>query len=129
MVLDIDLFRQEKGHDPQVIRDSQKRRYKRVELVDEVIQHDTEWRTVRFQADQWNKMKNLCGRTIGTKKQAKENEGDTENLPGDFKINLETLSAESLAQLTIKQIKFVSSSIDTEIERTKDRLIKIENQH
>jgi seryl-tRNA synthetase len=127
MVLDIDLFREEKGHNPQVIRDSQKKRYKRVELVDEVIGHDTLWRTVRFQADQWNKIKNLCGRTIGTKKQSKENEGDAENLPVNFKIDLETLNAEVIGKLTINQIKLVSSLIDTEIEKTKHKLIKIEN--
>ena len=127
MVLDIDLFRSEKGNDPQVVRDSQKKRYKSVELVDKVIECDTQWRTVRYQADQWNKMKNLCGRTVGTKKQAKENEGDSEELPENFKINLETLNADVLAKLTIKQIKRVSLLIDTEIEHTKEKLIKIEN--
>jgi seryl-tRNA synthetase len=127
MVLDINLFRSEKGNDPQVIRDSQKNRYKRVELVDEVIEYDTQWRTVRFQADQWNKMKGLCGRAIGTKKQAKENEGDSENLPENFKISLETLNADLLSTLTITQIKRVSLLIDTEIENTKEKLIKIEN--
>lgn len=127
MVLDIELFRSEKGNDPQVIRDSQKKRYKSVELVDKVIEHDTQWRTSRYQADQWNKMKNLCGKTIGAKKQAKENEGDSEELPGDFKIDLEIINADSLAKLTVKQIKRVSTLIDTEIERTKERLIKIEN--
>lgn len=127
MVLDIDLFRQEKGHDPQVIRDSQKKRYKRVELVDDVIAHDSLWRTVRFQADQWNKAKNLCGRTVGTKKQAKENEGESEELPKEFAISLETLTAELLATLTIKQLKRVSLLVDTEIEKTKEKLIKIEN--
>ena len=127
MVLDIDLFRQEKGHDPQVIRDSQKKRYKRVELVDDVIAHDSLWRTVRFQADQWNKIKNLCGRTVGTKKQAKENEGESEELPKDFAISLETLNAELLTTLSIKQLKRVSLLVDTEIEKTKEKLIKIEN--
>jgi seryl-tRNA synthetase len=127
MVLDINLFRSEKGNDPQVIRDSQKKRYKRVELVDEVIEYDTQWRTVRFQADQWNKMKGLCGRAIGTKKQAKENEGDSENLPENFKISLETLNPDLLSTLTITQIKRVSLLIDTEIENTKEKLIKIEN--
>lgn len=127
MVLDIELFRSEKGNDPQVIRDSQKKRYKPVELVDKVIEHDTQWRTARYQADQWNKIKNLCGKTIGAKKQAKENEGDSEELPGDFKIDLEIVNADSLAKLTIKQIKRVSTLIDTEIERTKERLIKSEN--
>ena len=127
MVLDIDLFRHEKGFDPQVVRDSQKKRYKRVELVDEVIANDELWRKVRFQADQWNKMKNLCGRTVGTKKQAKENEGDSEELPKDFAITLETLNAELLTTLTIKQLKRVSLLIDTEIEKNKEKLIKIES--
>jgi seryl-tRNA synthetase len=127
MVLDIDLFRSEKGHDPQVIRDSQKKRYKRVELVDEVIEYDSQWRTIRFQADQWNKMKNLCGRTIGQKMKAKENEGDSEEFPENFKISLETLNADLLSTLTIKQLKRVSLLIDLEIHVTNEKLIKIEN--
>jgi seryl-tRNA synthetase len=128
MVLDIDLFREEKGHNPQVIRDSQKKRYKRVELVDDVIAHDSRWRTVRFEADQWNKVKNLCGRTVGTKKQAKENEGDSEQLPKEFTISLDKLNAELLTTLTIKQLKHLSLLIDIEIEKTKQKLITIENE-
>ncbi|CAF4387139.1 unnamed protein product, partial [Rotaria magnacalcarata] len=77
--------------------------------------------------DQWNKIKNLCGRTVGAKKQAKENEGDTDQLPEKFQINLETLSADVLTTLTVKQLKHVSLLIDREIEKTKEKLIKIEN--
>jgi seryl-tRNA synthetase len=124
MVLDIELLRQ----NPQVVRDSQKKRYKGLERVDKVIELDNQWRTVRYQADQWNKIKNLCGKAIGTKKQAKENEGDTENLPENFKIHFETLNAELIGQLTIKQIKHLSGLIDTEIERTKENLVRIENE-
>lgn len=127
MVLDIELFRQEKGNDPQLVRDSQKKRYKRVEVVDEVIALDTEWRTARWQADQWNKMKNLCGKTVGAKKQAKENEGESEDLPKDFNISLEKLNAEVIGQLTIKQLKRLSTLIDLETEKTKEKVIKIEN--
>lgn len=127
MVLHIDLFRSEKGNDPQVIRDSQKKRYKRVELVDEVIEYDTQWRTIRYQADQWNKMKGICGRTISTKIKAKENEGDSDELPQDFKISLETLNVDLLTNLTIKQIKCISLLIDREIETTNEKVIKIEN--
>lgn len=127
MVLDIDLFRTEKGHDPQVVRDSQKKRYKRVELVDQVVDFDSQWRTLRYQADQWNKMKNLCGRTVGTKKQAKENEGDSEEFPESFKITLDDLNADTIGKLSIKQIKRLSLLIDTEIEKAKEKLIKVEN--
>jgi seryl-tRNA synthetase len=123
MVLDIELFRQ----NPQLVRDSQKKRYKGLERVDKVIELDLQWRTIRYQADQWNKVKNLCGRSIGAKKQAKENEGDTEDLPEDLKINFETLNAEVMGKLTIKQIKRLSGLLDKEIEKTKENLIKIEN--
>jgi seryl-tRNA synthetase len=42
--MDINLFRKEKGGNPDLIRESQRRRYKPVELVDEVISLDEEWR-------------------------------------------------------------------------------------
>lgn len=45
MVLDIDLFRQERGGNPELIRESQRRRFKDPELVDQVIQADSDWRT------------------------------------------------------------------------------------
>lgn len=44
MVLDIDLFRVEKGGNPDLIRESQKKRYKNVELVDNVVTTDEKWR-------------------------------------------------------------------------------------
>lgn len=43
-MLDINLFREEKGHDPERIRESQRRRFARVEIVDEVIDLDRKWR-------------------------------------------------------------------------------------
>lgn len=44
MVLDIDLFREEKGGNPELIRESQRKRYKNVALVDKVIDYDVKWR-------------------------------------------------------------------------------------
>lgn len=43
-MLDINLFREEKGNNPEIIRESQRRRFANVELVDEVIKLDKEWR-------------------------------------------------------------------------------------
>jgi seryl-tRNA synthetase len=43
-MLDINLFREDKGYDPQEIRESQKRRGASVELVDQVIAADKKWR-------------------------------------------------------------------------------------
>jgi hypothetical protein len=43
-MLDIAMFREEKGGNPDLIRESQRRRFESVELVDEVIAKDQEWR-------------------------------------------------------------------------------------
>lgn len=43
-MLDIALFREDKGGNPDLIRESQRRRFDSVELVDEVIAKDKEWR-------------------------------------------------------------------------------------
>ena len=44
MVLDIELFREDKGGDPEKVRDSQKKRFKDVTLVDKVVEADNQWR-------------------------------------------------------------------------------------
>ena len=123
MVLDIELFRQ----NPQLIYDSQRKRGKGLDRVDQVIELDSQWRTLRYQLDQWNRMKHLCGRLIKKKYQAKENEGDSDELPPTVKIDFQTLDVDRLDQLTIRQIKRVSILIDTEIERTQVNFLRIDN--
>nr|KAJ0213728.1 hypothetical protein LSAT_V11C400174290 [Lactuca sativa] len=43
-MLDINLFWEEKGTNPEIIRESQRRRFKNVEIGDEIIHFDKEWR-------------------------------------------------------------------------------------
>ncbi|XP_026686917.1 serine--tRNA ligase, cytoplasmic [Diaphorina citri] len=81
MVLDLDLFRTEKGGDPEKVRKNQKDRFKNVELVDKVIENDLKWRQFRHKADNFNKFKNLCSKVIGEKMKAKEPVGDSSTLP------------------------------------------------
>ena len=44
MVLDLELFRSDKGGDPEKIRANQNKRFKDVTLVDKVVDADTRWR-------------------------------------------------------------------------------------
>ena len=44
MVLDIDLFRSDKGGDPEKMRENQRKRYKDVKLVDLIVEKDNQWR-------------------------------------------------------------------------------------
>ncbi|KAL6531536.1 hypothetical protein OROMI_027899 [Orobanche minor] len=50
-MLDINLFREEKGGNPDKIRESQRRRFANLDLVDEVIELDKLWRQRQFELD------------------------------------------------------------------------------
>jgi len=78
MVLDLDLFRDFKGGDPEKMRKNQKDRFKDVGLVEKVISEDDKWRKLRFQADALNRSKNLCSKFIGERMKKKEEVGETE---------------------------------------------------
>lgn len=71
-MLDILLFREERGNDPERIRESQRRRFASVELVDEVIKLDKEWRQRQYEVDNIRKEVNKVQDGIKKKKMAKE---------------------------------------------------------
>lgn len=107
MVLDLDLFRADKGGNPDKIRENQKKRFKDVALVDTVVEKDATWRQLRHKADNLNKLKNLCSKEIGEKMKKKVPVGDAgEALPESVQ-KLEELTSEVLKPLTVSQIKKV----------------------
>lgn len=109
MVLDLDLFRADKGGNPDNIRENQKRRFKDVKLVDAVVEKDTTWRQLRHKADNFNKLKNVCSKEIGEKMKKKEPQGDpAECVPRDVVSALENLTQDILKPLTVNQIKKVT---------------------
>jgi len=63
-MLDILLFREDKGGNPDLIRESQRRRHDSVELVDEVIELDRVWRATRGELDDANAKINTIGQEI-----------------------------------------------------------------
>ncbi|XP_037070178.1 serine--tRNA ligase, cytoplasmic-like [Pollicipes pollicipes] len=122
MVLDIDLFRAEKGGDPDKIRKSQRDRFKDVTLVDRVVEHDSNWRKFRFDADNWNKLKNVCSKTIGEKMKRKETPGDDDTLPELVTLQLTQLTVDHLRPLTVTQLKRVRQLLDEEMAKTSQAL-------
>uniref|UniRef100_F7EIJ6 Serine--tRNA ligase, cytoplasmic n=1 Tax=Macaca mulatta TaxID=9544 RepID=F7EIJ6_MACMU len=96
MVLDLDLFRVDKGGDPALIRETQEKRFKDPGLVDQLVKADSEWRRCRFRADNLNKLKNLCSKTIGEKMKKKEPVEDDESVPENV-LNFDDLTADALA--------------------------------
>ncbi|TNN37574.1 Serine--tRNA ligase, cytoplasmic [Liparis tanakae] len=125
MVLDLDLFRTDKGGDPEAIRETQRKRFKDVTLVDKLVAADTEWRKCRFTADNLNKAKNLCSKSIGEKMKRKEPVGEDESLP-EAALNVESLTAEVLSPLSVGQIKKVRLLVDEAVEKGDSERIKLE---
>lgn len=112
MVLDLDLFRTDKGGNPDKIRDNQKKRFKDVGLVDSIVEKDATWRQLRHKADNLNKLKNLCSKEIGEKMKKKEPLGDAgEALPEGLQ-KLDGLTSDLLKPLTVAQIKKVHYDIE-----------------
>ncbi|KAL9318505.1 hypothetical protein ACSQ67_015022 [Phaseolus vulgaris] len=71
-MLDINLFREEKGHNPELIRESQRRRFASVEAVDEVIDLDKEWRKRQFEFENLRKEFNKINKEVSKLKRAGE---------------------------------------------------------
>lgn len=120
MVLDLELFRKDKGFDPDKVRENQRKRFKDVNLVDTVIEKDKIWRQLRHRADNLNKLKNVCSKEIGEKMKKKEAVGGDDTVSKDILENLENLLPNNLKSLTVAQIKTVRGSIDDAI-RTNDK--------
>uniref|UniRef100_A0A8C2RCX7 serine--tRNA ligase n=1 Tax=Capra hircus TaxID=9925 RepID=A0A8C2RCX7_CAPHI len=125
MVLDLDLFRVDKGGDPALIRESQEKRFKDPALVDQLVNADSEWRRCRFRADNLNKLKNLCSKTIGEKMKKKEPVENDESIPEDV-LNLDDLTVDTLTNLKVSQIKKVRLLLDEAILKCDAERIKLE---
>lgn len=129
MVLDLDLFRDFKGYNPDKVRENQKLRFKDVGLVEKVIAMDTEWRNRRHNADNFNKLKNICSKEIGEKMKKKENPGDENaTVSDDIVNNLQGLTAEKLKSLTVVEIKKIRVLIDEAIKSNDLELVRCESE-
>ncbi|XP_010938930.1 serine--tRNA ligase [Elaeis guineensis] len=71
-MLDINLFRAEKGFDPEIVRESQRRRFASVDIVDEIIRLDKEWRQRQFELESLRKDFNRINKEVARLKIAKE---------------------------------------------------------
>ncbi|KAL7272499.1 Cytosolic seryl-tRNA synthetase [Rhizina undulata] len=78
-MLDVNSFIEAKGGNPEIIRDSQRRRHAPIEAVDEVIALFEESRLARYNVDQKGREINATQKEIGAIKKAK---GDATELVG-----------------------------------------------
>ncbi|CAM8903559.1 unnamed protein product [Rhodiola kirilowii] len=84
-MLDINLFREDKGGNPDAIRESQRRRYADVTLVDEVIKLDDEWRKAQYAVDQIRRELNQKAKDVSMLKREKKDANEIINEVGVIK--------------------------------------------
>jgi len=126
MVLDIDQFRSEKGGNPEKIKENQKKRFKDEGMVDKIVEYDNLWRQARFEADNWNKLKNMASKAIGEKMKKKEPVGDSDTLEESLVAGLAGLTLDQCSTLTVTQIKKIRTLVDQAIEDNKNKLTELE---
>ncbi|RZC68449.1 hypothetical protein C5167_031677 [Papaver somniferum] len=84
-MLDINIFREDKGGNPEIICESQRRRFGSVELVDEVIRLDKEWRQRQFELDNLRKDLNKINKQV--RKLMNSGEGATGKIKSSESVN------------------------------------------
>merc|ERR1712038_643615 len=94
--------------------------------VDKIIELDNSWRQARFEADNWNKLKNMASKAIGEKMKKKEPVGDSDSLEDSLVDGLSALSLEQCQGLTVTQIKRIRVLIDEAIEKNKVKMEEME---
>ncbi|KAL5725500.1 serine--tRNA ligase [Ranunculus cassubicifolius] len=79
-MLDINLFREDKGNNPEIIRESLRKRFKDVSIVDEIINLDKQWRKRQFELGDLQKDFNKINKEIAKLKISGDNEAATEKI-------------------------------------------------
>lgn len=85
MVLDLDLFRQDKGGDPERVRANVRKRFDNEKSVDGVMELDANWRKFRWSLDQLNKAKNIISKEYGIRMKQSRNKTGQSAPSGDKK--------------------------------------------
>jgi seryl-tRNA synthetase len=93
MTIGIELLRAEKGGNPELVRESERRRFRSGELVDAVIDLDKQWVTAKFNTDQKRKEIGKLQSTITDRKRSSKGQDKCEDLLAE-KTKLEAESAE-----------------------------------
>ncbi|VDK26152.1 unnamed protein product, partial [Taenia asiatica] len=130
MVLSLDLFRTDKGGDPDLLRENERKRFRNPEVIDVIIDLDERWRKARSACDHLNRSKNLCSKTIGKKMKAGELPGVDSALPSEITEKVMELTQEQIDGLNVCQIKALTTHIDETIkgqQKLSDELEKSRN--
>eukprot|EP00249_Psilotum_nudum_P013410 c24313_g1_i1 orf=192-1334(+) len=123
-MLDINLFRKEKGGNPEIIRESQRRRFASVELVDEIIQLDATWRQRQHEVEQIRKERNKINEKVKQKKLAKEDASEFIGQVKDLQKSEaeKNIEAKELKDLVDSKLKIVGNLVHDSVPVSDDEI-------
>jgi hypothetical protein len=122
MPLDINLFRADSGGNPDVIRESQRRRFASVELVDEIIAKDEKWRKLTGAIDNLRKERNTVQKEVATFKKSNQ---PCDELVAKIKSLGDEITAVELEQKNLKievdrMVNMVGNLVDDSVPVSQD---------
>ncbi|ORY95218.1 seryl-tRNA synthetase [Syncephalastrum racemosum] len=129
-MLDINLLLEDRGGNPEAVRESQRRRGAPVEIVDEIIALYKEWVKVSFQSDQKNKEINAIQKEIGKKFKAKEDASALLEQKAQLQKEKEQFMVESKEQEAVWRQKLgtlgniVHASVPTSMDEDNNEVIR-----
>lgn len=103
MVLDINLFRKEKGGNPDKIKESERNRFHDERNVDKVIEFDEKWRKCIFRLEEMKKELNAVNKEIGNMKKADKNANVEHLIQKSLKIKEEIPVAQNEEKYLLKE--------------------------
>ncbi|CAG2103983.1 unnamed protein product [Medioppia subpectinata] len=137
MVLDLDLFREDKGGDPERVRTNVRNRFAHTESVDQVIDLDNNWRKTRHNLDQLNKAKNQISKEYGNRmkllrnasKESPEEQPTTPTTKDVFDLNeLLTKVNEISGEQSLDYLKHLRQQVEEQIIKLTDILNELEDK-
>lgn len=99
MPIDINWLREDRGGDPNRIKEFQRKRFASVELVDEILALDSQWRQMTGDIDNLKKERNAVQKQVAAKKKAKE---ECDDMVAQIKSIGETIVQRETEQTELK---------------------------
>ena len=111
-MLDLLLIRADKGGNPDLVKDSQKKRFKSVELVEKSMELDKQWKEVRQKADTAKmNLNNVLNEIKKKKKESKGQDPCTELIAEKDKLTKDADELHKQAESLLVEVKKVYSQV------------------
>jgi len=122
MGIDINNLRVDRGGDPEKVKEWQRKRFKNVEIVDQVVEKDKTWRELVGSIDQLKKQRNLVQNEIAKKIKAKEAADDlvSQKKNIDAEIELKESQKDPLEAEVQRLLNQIGNCVDPSVPISKD---------